>query len=79
METAGNAPRGSREEPVGVVEVVAGAVLVALLLAAGVREVVGKPGTLRLISIAGVLLLALLAVHRGDATLLTSVTGLVLP
>jgi hypothetical protein len=64
---------------VGVVEVVAAGVLVALLLVAGIATVSGKANSLRLLTIAGVLLLALLAVHRGDAALLTGVSGLVKP
>jgi hypothetical protein len=64
---------------VGVVEVVAAAVLVVLLLTAGIATVVGKANALRLLTRAGVLLLALIAVHRGAATLLTGVSHLVMP
>lgn len=63
----------------GIVEIVAGAVLVTLLLAAGVVTVTGKCKALRVMSVAGVLLLALMAVHRGDATLLTGLGDLVRP
>jgi hypothetical protein len=64
---------------VGVIEVVAAAVLVVLLLTAGIATVVGKTGALRLLTIAGMLLLAVMAIHRGDATLLTGVSHLVIP
>jgi hypothetical protein len=64
---------------VEVVEVVAAAVLVAVLLAAGVATVMGRMNALRLLTLAGVLLLAVMAVHRGDAALLTGVSELIKP
>jgi hypothetical protein len=76
-----NTRRRKQEGPrqVAVVEVVAAAVLVAIVLMAAVAAVVGKANALRLLSLSGVLLLAVLAVHRGDAALLSGIAGILKP
>ena len=63
----------------GIVEVTAAAVLVAIMIAGGVAAVAGKPDAIRVLSVAGVLLLAVMSIHRGDPALLTGVTGILKP
>ncbi|MET9260534.1 hypothetical protein [Amycolatopsis sp. NPDC004079] len=71
-------PGDEAENVVEAVEIVAAAILVSMVLAASVATL-WQQNAQKLVAIAGVLLLAVMAVHRGDAALLDAVGRLLTP